>query len=53
MKEIAASEFKAKCVAILDEIQKTKRSVRITKFGKPVAELSPVSQNTEETFSDS
>jgi len=43
MKEIAASEFKAKCLAILDDVQKTKRSVRITKFGKPVAELNPVS----------
>lgn len=42
MKEIAASEFKAKCLAILDEVHKTKRSVRITKFGKPWAELNPV-----------
>lgn len=42
MKDIAASEFKAKCLSILDEVQKTKRSVRITKFGKPVAELNPI-----------
>ena len=43
MKEIAISEFKAKCLAIVDEVQKTKRPVRITKFGKPVAELMPLS----------
>jgi prevent-host-death family protein len=43
MKEIAISEFKAKCLAIVDEVQKTKRPVRITKFGKPVAELTPLS----------
>ena len=43
MKEIAISEFKAKCLAIVDEVQKTKRAVRITKFGKPVAEVNPVS----------
>lgn len=43
MKEIAASEFKAKCLALLDEVQKTKHSIRITKRGKPVAELVPVS----------
>jgi prevent-host-death family protein len=43
MREIAASEFKAKCLALLDEVQKTKRSVRITKRGKPVAELNPIS----------
>ena len=43
LKEIAISEFKAKCLAIVDEVNKTKRPVRITKFGKPVAELGPPS----------
>jgi prevent-host-death family protein len=42
MKEVAISEFKAKCLAIVDEVQKTKHPIRITKFGKPVAELVPV-----------
>jgi len=41
MKEIAVSEFKAKCLSIVDEVHKTKHPVRITKFGKPVAELVP------------
>ncbi len=41
MKEVAISEFKAKCLAIVDEVQKTKHPVRITKFGKPVADLVP------------
>ncbi len=41
MKEVAISEFKAKCLAILDEVQKTKHPVRITRFGKPVAEVVP------------
>jgi prevent-host-death family protein len=43
MREIAISEFKAKCLAIVDEVHKTKHRVRITKFGKPVAELGPPS----------
>jgi len=43
MREIAISEFKAKCLAIVDEVYKTKHRVRITKFGKPVAELGPPS----------
>lgn len=43
MREIAISEFKAKCLAIVDEVHKTRRPVRITKFGKPVAELGPPS----------
>lgn len=43
MKEIAISEFKAKCLALLDQVQKTKRPIRVTKFGKPVAEVVPPS----------
>jgi prevent-host-death family protein len=43
MIEIAASEFKAKCLAILDEVYKTKKPVRITKRGKVIAELVPPS----------
>lgn len=41
MKHVAISEFKAKCLAILDEVQKTKQPVRITRRGKPVAEVVP------------
>ena len=38
---INASEFKAKCLAILDEVSATGESVTILKRGKPVAELVP------------
>ena len=43
MQEIAISEFKAKCLAVLDQVQKTKRPIRITRRGKPVAEVVPPS----------
>jgi prevent-host-death family protein len=43
MKEVAISEFKAKCLGLLDEVQKTKRPIRVTRFGKPVAEVVPPS----------
>ena len=43
MKEIAISEFKAKCLGILEEVRKTRKPVRITRFGKPVAEVVPPS----------
>jgi prevent-host-death family protein len=43
MKEVAISEFKAKCLGLLDEVQKTKRPIRVTRFGKPVAEIVPPS----------
>jgi prevent-host-death family protein len=38
---IKASEFKAKCLAIMDEVERTGQTVVITKKGKPVAELVP------------
>jgi prevent-host-death family protein len=43
MKQIAISEFKAKCLSLLDQVQKTKTPIRITRFGKPVAEVVPIS----------
>ncbi len=37
-----ASEFKARCLAVLDEIQETGRELTITKRGKPVAKVVPL-----------
>lgn len=37
------SEFKAKCLSILDEVKKTKCAIRITRRGKPLAEVFPPS----------
>jgi prevent-host-death family protein len=35
------SEFKAKCLALIDEVARTGNPVVITKYGKPVTELVP------------
>jgi hypothetical protein len=43
MNEIAISVFKAKCRGILEEVRKTRKPVRIARFGKPVAEVEPSS----------
>jgi prevent-host-death family protein len=40
-RHIKASEFKAKCLALMDEVARTGASVVITKNGKAVAELVP------------
>jgi prevent-host-death family protein len=40
-RQIKASEFKAKCLALMDEVARSGDSVVITKNGKPVAELVP------------
>lgn len=42
MQTIKASEFKAKCLALMDEVARTGETIRVTKNGKPVAELRPV-----------
>jgi prevent-host-death family protein len=47
MKEVAISEFKAKCLSLIDEVQKTKKPICITRFGKPVAEVSPPSAKAQ------
>jgi len=38
---IAAGEFKAKCLALMDEVQMKRTPLTITKNGKPVACLVP------------
>jgi prevent-host-death family protein len=43
MQEIAISKFKATCLAVLERVRKTRKPVRITKFGKPIAEVVPPS----------
>ena len=44
MKQMAAAQFKAHCLAVMDEVAKTREPVVITKRGKPVAKVVPVEQ---------
>jgi prevent-host-death family protein len=41
---IPASEFKAKCLALLDEVAETKETLIVTKRGKPVAQVVPAEE---------
>ena len=41
MATIQASEFKAKCLALMDQVARTGETIVVTKNGKPVAELRP------------
>ena len=43
MEKITVSLFKAKALAFVDQVSKTGKKITILKFGKPVAELSPIS----------
>ncbi len=40
-RKVAAGEFKAKCLGLIDEVSETGRELIITKRGKPTAKLIP------------
>lgn len=42
MRTIAAGEFKQHCLRLLDEVDESGEPIVITKRGRPVAELTPV-----------
>jgi len=42
MRTIPAGEFKAKCLAIMDEVQARGETIVITKRGKPIARVTPL-----------
>lgn len=43
MQEIAISKFKATCLSVLENVRRTGTPIRITRFGKPIAEIIPPS----------
>ncbi len=48
MESLTVSKFKATCLAVVEEVAKSKKPVIITKRGKPVAELIPYEAETEQ-----
>jgi prevent-host-death family protein len=42
MKRIARTQFKAQCLQLLDQVERTQKPILITKRGKPIAKLVPV-----------
>jgi prevent-host-death family protein len=49
MKEVAISEFKAKCLGLLEQVRKTRQPLRVTRHGKAVAEIVPPTAVTDRT----
>ncbi len=41
MKTVSVTELRSRCLALLDEVQRTRRAVIITRNGKPVAKIVP------------
>jgi prevent-host-death family protein len=50
MREIAISKFKATCLAVLEDVRKTGAPVRVTRFGRPVAEVVPATPKLASTW---
>ena len=48
IREVAISEFKAKCLGLLDQVNKTKKPLRVTRRGKPIADVIPPAVETED-----
>jgi prevent-host-death family protein len=43
--EITVTQFKAKCLGVIEKVQKEKSRVTITRHGRPAAELVPISSS--------
>jgi prevent-host-death family protein len=52
-KVVNATEFKAKCLALIDEVQERGETITITRRGQPVAVLGPAKKNAWKSPKDS
>jgi prevent-host-death family protein len=48
MKKIAAGEFKARCLTLMEDVRSTREPLVITKRGKPVAKLVPADDDKDD-----
>jgi prevent-host-death family protein len=48
--QVSISEFKAKCLGLIEEVHKTRQPLRITRHGKPVAEVVPAGPDRARKF---
>jgi prevent-host-death family protein len=49
-KHVAAAEFKANCLRLMDEVTRQRRPIVITKRGKPIAKLVPIETEAIDLF---
>lgn len=50
MSTVSASVFKAKCLELMDQVERTKEEVTVTKYGRPIAKLVPLSGTPSRPF---
>jgi len=50
MRKMKASEFKAKCLKLMDEVAESGEIIVITKNGEPIAQLGPARKPAQSLF---
>ncbi|HEY6765286.1 MAG TPA: type II toxin-antitoxin system Phd/YefM family antitoxin [Candidatus Sulfotelmatobacter sp.] len=50
MDDIPISQFKAKCLGLIEQVHKTRQPLRITRHGLPVAEVTPAGHDRKRKF---
>jgi prevent-host-death family protein len=48
-RKLGVSDFKAKCLGILDELDSKGEVLVITKHGRPIAKVTPISKSKQST----
>lgn len=48
--DMTVTQFKAKCLGVVEKVQKEKSRITITRHGKPAAELVPISASAPGTL---
>ena len=48
MRKMAAAQFRAKCLAMMDHVAQSGRPIVITKHGKPVVKVVPATESEDE-----
>lgn len=50
MNDVSISEFKSKCLGLIEQVHKTRQPLRITRHGRPVAEVIPAGPDQKREF---
>ena len=50
MEEIAISKFKATCLGVIEKVRRTHTPIRITRFGRPIAEIIPPGEKRPQSW---
>jgi prevent-host-death family protein len=50
MREIAVSKLKATCLAVIEDVRKTRKPIRVTRYGRPVAVITPSAEPSRKSW---